>query len=303
FKGLGGVAAAKTAGDAAAAGAGGKLVSSALGGGSFLGGLLSAGVELLAGWPLYEKFKEVGWQGIFDAMFPKEKMPGVPTGVVDSYKETFSHTDAERKQALDYGLGLLLGKGEEKKGEEPEPQPTPSGGLKRKKNITGTADESSMTGYMPEPEPNGPTQAQKEAAEAFWDVFRERFEETPDSAFDDLEKAFEGDQELYEKLDSLIDQLSEYDSVDSSWRDMEDLPANWWLDAANWQLSGNQNNGNAITSGDLQNFRNLPAAMAAAARSGTADGVSNIRVVIDGYTAGRLLAPYVSEFIAQDYTG
>ena len=118
-----------------------------------------------------------------------------------------------------------------------------------------------------------------------------------------MAEVFKGSEDLLDKLDELIYNLSEQDKVDSSWRDMEDLPANWWLDAANWQLSGNQNNGNAITSGDLQNFRNLPAGIAAAARAGTAEGVSNIRVVIDGYTAGRLLAPYVSEYIAQDILG
>jgi hypothetical protein len=148
---------------------------------------------------------------------------------------------------------------------------------------------------------NGPTNGQKAAAEAFWDIFRQNFGDVPDSAFDDLEEAFQGNQDLFDKLDTLIDNLSEYDSVDDSWRNMEDLPANWWLDADSWRNAGNNNGG--ITSDDLANFRGLPAKVAAAAKIGTAEGISNIKVEIDGYTAGRLLAPYVSEFIAQDYTG
>ena len=320
FKGLGGAAAAaggaaSAAGGAAAAGAGGKLVSTALGGGSILGGLLSAGAGLLAGWPLYEKFKEVGWQGIIEAMFPKEKMPGVPTGVVDSYKETLSHTDAERKQAIDYGLGLLLGKGEEKQKEEPEQQQQPSSaGPKRKKNITGTATEESMQGTAPEVKDaaeeiaeavekaiNEPTRGQKAAAEAFWDAYREGT--YTDAQMEALESAFTGQDELLEKLINLIDELSPGGWENQDWRNTEDLPANWWLDAERWQNAGNANNGNAITSSDLQNFRSLPASLFGAVRQGAAEGISNIRVLLDGRAVGYLVADYVSEYIAQDITG
>lgn len=368
----------------AEAGAGGKLVSTALGGGSILGGLLSAGAGFLAGWPLYEKFKEVGWEGILNAMFPKEEIPGVPTGLVESYGQALSRTPEENKKALQSGLELLFGGGSDKQEEE---ETVTYGEPRRKKVITGIADESSMMGHIPDTAP-GPTQAQRDAAEAFWDIFRQNFGDVPDSTFDDLEKAFQGNQDLFDKLDTLIDKLSEYDSVDDSWRNMEDLPANWWLDADKRQNSGNAvngptngqkataeafwdayrenggyedwqmdalesafdgqedmlekliyaidnlskggwadqtwrdiedlpeswwldadswrnagNNNGGITSDDLASFRGLPAKVAAAAKLGTAEGISNIKVEIDGYTAGRLLAPYVSEFIAQDYTG
>ena len=154
----------------------------------------------------------------------------------------------------------------------------------------------------PEPEPNGPTQAQKEAAEAFWDYYKEHlYEESIDGAYDEMAEVFKGSEDLLDKLDELIYSLSEHDKVDSSWRDMEDLPANWWLDADSWRNAGNNNGG--ITSDDLANFRGLPAKVAAAAKLGTAEGISNIKVEIDGYTAGRLLAPYVSEYIAQDILG
>lgn len=200
--------------------------------------------------------------------------------------------------------------------DEPEEEPeTPKngGGPKRKKNITGTADAGSMAGYLPEVQEaaeeiakavenavNGPTNGQKAAAEAFWDAYRENggYE---DWQMDALESAFDGQEDMLEKLIYAIDNLSKGGWADQTWRDIEDLPESWWLDADSWRNAGNNNGG--ITSDDLANFRGLPAKVAAAAKLGTAEGISNIKVEIDGYTAGRLLAPYVSEFIAQDYTG
>lgn len=200
--------------------------------------------------------------------------------------------------------------------DEPEDEPeTPksSGGPKRKKNITGTADAGSMAGSLPEVQEaaeeiakavenavNGPTNGQKAAAEAFWDAYRENggYE---DWQMDALESAFDGQEDMLEKLIYAIDNLSKGGWADQTWRDTEDLPESWWLDADSWRNAGNNNGG--ITSDDLANFRGLPAKVAAAAKIGTAEGISNIKVEIDGYTAGRLLAPYVSEFIAQDYTG
>jgi hypothetical protein len=200
--------------------------------------------------------------------------------------------------------------------DEPEEEPeTPKngGGPKRKKNITGTADAGSMAGYLPEVQEaaeeiakavenavSGPTNGQKAAAEAFWDAYRENggYE---DWQMDALESAFDGQEDMLEKLIYAIDNLSKGGWADQTWRDIEDLPESWWLDADSWRNAGNNNGG--ITSDDLANFRGLPAKVAAAAKLGTAEGISNIKVEIDGYTAGRLLAPYVSEFIAQDYTG
>lgn len=63
-----------------------------------------------------------------------------------------------------------------------------------------------------------------------------------------------------------------------------ELPADWWT---------NQNN---LTSDDLSSFRTLPNNISAAVRN----GVSSIRVTMDGQTVGRLVAPYVSEQIARD---
>lgn len=148
----------------------------------------------------------------------------------------------------------------------------------------------------------GITAEQQEAAEALWDVIRgEDWENMPD-VWEAVMEAFDGQDDLFAKLDALIDEMST-STGDDSWKGVENLPANWWLDAANWQ-----NREDKITSADLQNFRGLPENMAkaveqataAGAASGAARGVSGIQVHLDGYTVGRLVAPYVSEMIARD---
>ncbi len=83
-----------------------------------------------------------------------------------------------------------------------------------------------------------------------------------------------------------------------TWEQKDDLPANWWMDAASWRNAGNNDNG--LTSSDLAGFRSLPAAMSSAVAAGAAKGVSGITVQLDGYTVGRLVAPYVSEAVARD---
>ena len=80
------------------------------------------------------------------------------------------------------------------------------------------------------------------------------------------------------------------DLTDDRWRD---LPAEWWLNAG-----ANQQNG--VTSEDLAGFRNLPAQIQRATQAGAANGVSGIRVNLDGRAVGELVAPYVSRAIARD---
>ena len=141
-----------------------------------------------------------------------------------------------------------------------------------------------------------PTEAQKDAAEEFWDLYRETGD-LGDERFDALEEQFEGADELFDKLMEAVGKL--YDSTQGDeWRGIEDLPANWWMDAEAWMRTGSENNG--ITSGDLANFRSLPGSVAAAVKSGAAQGVSGIKVYLDGVEVGRLVAPYVSETIARD---
>ena len=57
--------------------------------------------------------------------------------------------------------------------------------------------------------------------------------------------------------------------------------------------------GVAITGGEPCLHPGLPELMRAATQNGVSVGVSGIRVTLDGYTVGRLVAPYVSQEIAK----
>jgi len=128
------------------------------------------------------------------------------------------------------------------------------------------------------------TDGMRQAAEAFWDAWRDDNEFT-DEEYEAYESAFEGFPELLDKMDRLFEALADkYDFGDEEWNSMEDLPADWWT------------NQNGLTSEDVSSFRTLPNNISAAVRN----GVSNIRVTMDGQTVGRLVAPYVSEQIARD---
>ncbi len=84
------------------------------------------------------------------------------------------------------------------------------------------------------------------------------------------------------------------DAIADAYTKIPETPADWW------QNPGSGGNSDTITGSDLQNFRGMPAQLAAAVRSGAASGVAGIQVLLDGHTVGRLAAPYVSEYIARD---
>jgi hypothetical protein len=132
----------------------------------------------------------------------------------------------------------------------------------------------------------------KAAAEAFWDALKEQ---GADAWWGEESK------ELHERykfdedgLNRLVDAITELTN-EENWRSREDLPDWLWTDAGLW--NGQQN---GITSNDLQGFRGLPGQMSAAVNSGVRTGISGIKVSLDGSTVGRLVAPYVSEYIARD---
>ena len=131
------------------------------------------------------------------------------------------------------------------------------------------------------------TDEQRKAAEDFWDVYRQNPTDFSDEAWDAFESAFAGQEELFNKVNDLMDYLTQADRPDDWWT-IEDLPANWWL-------HGNET-GEGITNENLNAFNNLPGKMEKA----VAKAVSGIRVEIDGQYAGRILAPYVSQEIATE---
>ena len=129
------------------------------------------------------------------------------------------------------------------------------------------------------------TDEQMAAVEAFWDVLREKGADFTDEEWDAYEKAFQGQEELFDKIDDMMNYLIQ---TEDNWRGIEDLPADWWLHGAN--------QGEGITNENLSAFNSLPNKMEKA----VARAVSGIRVSIDGRTAGQILAPYVSESIASN---
>ena len=129
---------------------------------------------------------------------------------------------------------------------------------------------------------------QREAAEDYWDAMYSMDDEV--DAYRKLEELFQDEPLVLDRLMSLIDSLSQNDDTWS----MEDLPS-WWF-SSDWQ-------NDQITSSDLQGFRGLPASIAAAVQAGASSGVSGIRVTLDGYTVGQLIAPYVSQQIATQVGG
>ena len=129
------------------------------------------------------------------------------------------------------------------------------------------------------------TDKQREAAEAFWDAYRENPTDFSDEAWDAFESAFVGQEELFDKINDLMDELTQADRPDDWWT-IEDLPANWWL-------HGNDNN-EGITNENLSKFNSLPGNIEKA----VSRAVSNIRVNMDGQAVGNLVAGYVSANIA-----
>lgn len=152
---------------------------------------------------------------------------------------------------------------------------------------------------IPEPEApkslGGTDSEKRDAAEAFWDALRENGADAWwGSEEEALVQQFAEDQE---GMNRLIDAITEL-TASENWQSRENLPDWIWTDAAPWQQGGGDADG--ITSADLQSFRGLPGQLTAAARNGVSQGVSGLKVTLDGAAVGRMVAPYVSEYIAQD---
>lgn len=136
------------------------------------------------------------------------------------------------------------------------------------------------------------TASQKEATEAFWDAWRNFNTNGDDAAFDsaweEFEKAFNGNDGTFAVLNEALQKLwEELDANGIDQSEVEDLPADWW----NTLINKDQ-----ITAEDLSGFREVPGQMEQAVRA----GVSGIQISMDGYSVARVVAPYVSEMIARD---
>ena len=146
--------------------------------------------------------------------------------------------------------------------------------------------------------------AQVEALEDLFDAWRNA--ETGTDTYEEYDRAWEYAQKILgDDFGAVMEQLIQKMDENPNWMKNGDIPLSWWegaMNPANW--NGGQNNGamnqNGITSSDLQNFQKLPSGMQRAVEAGARAGVSGIRVDLDGASVGRLVAPYVSEYIASD---
>jgi len=88
-------------------------------------------------------------------------------------------------------------------------------------------------------------------------------------------------------LDNLTEQLG------NLYRRMQEGGGSLLMDSEWWK-----NRQGGLSSSDIAAFQSVPGMMAEA----VASGVSGVRVTLDGYAVGSLVAPYVSQMIARDYT-
>ena len=134
------------------------------------------------------------------------------------------------------------------------------------------------------------TPEMRQAAEEYWDALRNWRNGEPGSefaledAFDKLDAAFAGQEKELADLNTLMDQLQ----GETDWVGTEDLP-DWWFTGPE-----------ALTSSDIQGFRDLPGEMEQAVARGAANGVSGLTINMDGYAVARIVAPYVSQMIAME---
>ena len=275
FKTFGTLGSLASAGATVGAEAGASFLS------SIAAGLPAVLIAALAAVPLIDMIKNP------DKYFgetKEEKALGGMKPIDEAAEQALKHPE-EAKQGLQKGLReLILGKKEE--------QLDPTNG----KTFVITTGETVPTIRTPEGvvrvdtsgEGLNMTAEQWAAAQTFWDIDRERPGMFTDEEWDAFEQAFAGNEEVFDKLNDMMDYLKQ-DSENEEWRKMTDLPAEWWQ-----TLGGNTGNTEGLTTQDAKTITQAVNSMPGA----VAKGVSGIKVYLDGQTVGNLVAPYVSANIA-----
>lgn len=134
------------------------------------------------------------------------------------------------------------------------------------------------------------TDEQRKGLEDYWDFSRNGDGYSALDTESKLYELFSSDIDTLNKLMEMIDTLQ----TRSDWQSLEDLPSEWWQ-----HQGGNSGNTDGLTSVDAENMtgavRQMPAAVAKA--------LNGLSVRIDGQTAGYIVAPYVSQYIASQTIG
>ena len=146
------------------------------------------------------------------------------------------------------------------------------------------------------------TEAQRAAAEEFWDAYRKSPDDVDSwsDSFDRLEASFSGNEEAFGELLDAIDLWEQRNNEDNSVYGVEDLPKELWdagdqIGSAVGETLQNMTGGAALPSGgDIQAFKAVPGQMENAVRTAIASGMSGIRVTMDGATVGALILPYIN---------
>ena len=164
-------------------------------------------------------------------------------------------------------------------------------------------------------DPQYTREQQLDAAQDWWDAWRNAA--NGQDSWKEEDNAWHWMQEVFGEdfgtvMDSLLHRLDEYGEAQMF---LKDLPAEWLGGSdiltnaireamfnsgagpvsGTWaQLTG----GEQLTGSDLREFRGLPGQMQDRVQLGVQRGISGLRVTIDGYAAGRILAPYVAEALA-----
>jgi hypothetical protein len=126
---------------------------------------------------------------------------------------------------------------------------------------------------------------QRQKAENYWDAWRaysldmsDENEAAFDKAMEELEASFEGQEELYEKLDSKMESLKD-DSLDSSWTKMEDLPDKWFRPVD--EMTDRTSKSTDDLTEAAKTLSGMPAEMYKIVENAIRAGMSNITFVIN----------------------
>lgn len=123
------------------------------------------------------------------------------------------------------------------------------------------------------------------------------FDEMPLDATEEYAEALAASiVDLYQKLMETEEGRNAWNAY-SDWRQENSYGSQYW-EVPDWYTNTDGGNTGSLTSEDISGFKDVPSGIKKAVR----EGVSDIKVYIDGEKAGRLLAPYVSQTIAEQFT-
>ena len=158
--------------------------------------------------------------------------------------------------------------------------------------VTENVDLDEGSGYT--------AQDREQAVQDWWYAWRNAV--NGDDSWEEEASAFQWFQEVFgDDFGSVWDRIIQKLDESENQMDMEDLPEDWWRTTGSWNQSGTPGE-NGVTSKDLAGLQSLPANVESASERGVKKGISGLKVEIDGQTAGRILAPYVSQQIAREMT-